>query len=254
MFKTTRSIFVSTLFILFILNCRRPEPRRDHLLLESSFEGSNPLEGWGNKQHCCEYSVAQNDEKFTDSSHSLRLEVRSTDPLISGSIRAELVQPVEEIGTERWYGFNMYLENWDFDNACEHVFQWHPDNSYGVATAALWISSGRYIFETNTSGGNEGNIYNDLGPVLNNQWVAWIIHVKWADDTSGLLQVWKNGLLMIDQRGIKTAPPEGTYFKLGINKFGWLNQRSSTTRRILYFDEVRIGDAGAGYDGVKPRY
>jgi hypothetical protein len=156
------------------------------------------------------------------------------------------------LGTERWYGFNMYLKDWVEDNAGEHVFQWHPDNLTGSATMALWTSGGRYVFATNNTGGTSGNIYTDLGPIVGDQWVAWVIHIKWANDNSGLLQLWKNGELMINKINVSTAPERGAYFKLGIDKFGWGTQASSTTQRILYFDDVKIGGAQASYDDVKP--
>jgi hypothetical protein len=178
--------------------------------------------------------------------------VRSSDPQTSGSIRGELVQDSDPVGTERWYGFKMFLENWTDDEAGEHVFQWHPGNLTGTATAALWTSGGRYVFVTNAGGPNSPNIYNDIGPIISNQWVSWVIHVKWANDNTGLFQVWKNGELMINKTRIATAPSSGTYFKLGINKFGWGIQPSSTTKRVLYFDEVRIGNSKASYEDVRP--
>jgi len=145
----------------------------------------------------------------------------------------------------------MYLEDWIDDNAGEHVFQWHPNNLNGTATAALWTSGGRFVFQTN-AGGSSKNVYHDLGPIISNEWVSWIIHVKWVNDNTGFLQVWKNGELMIDRKNFISCPPEGSYFKLGINKFGWLDQPSTTERRVLYFDEVRIGDERVNFEMVNP--
>src|SRR5258706_1982000 len=241
-----RPVFLLPFLLCLAFTCHQKHHfERDHLLVESSFEGKNPFSDWENDQHCCDYSLTQSAGKFTKGKSSLRIEVRPTDAMTSGTIRSELVQPAENVGTERWYGFKMFLENWIYDDAGEHVFQWHPNNSTGVATAALWTSGGRYMLETNNSGGNEGNKYTDLGPIISNEWVSWVIHVRWADDNTGLMQIWKNGTLVIDKANIKTSPPEGTYFKLGINKFGWGIQASTTKERVLYFDEVRIGDENA---------
>jgi hypothetical protein len=244
--------FILPSLLMLAATCKKNESGRDNLLLEATFEGTNPLSGWHNDQHCCDTSLTQSHAKFTEGANSLRVEVLSTEPQTSGSIRSELVQDVEGIGTERWYGFNLFLENWVDDNAGEHVFQWHPDNGTGSATAALWTSGGRFVYQTNTEGNTSDNEYMDLGPVISNQWVAWVIHVKWANDNTGIMQVWKNGSLVIDRKNTKTAPPEGAYFKLGINKFGWGSQASSTTQRVLYFDEVRIGNAKASYEDVRP--
>jgi len=217
---------------------------------QTSFEETAPLTAWTNDQHCCEHSIQQSSEVFTDGKKSIRFEIRKTDPPTSRSIRAELVRNRKSPGDESWYGFNLYLQDWQNDNAGEHVFQWHPDNPSGIATAALWTSGGRFVFQTNTGG---KNYYMDLGPVISNQWMAWVIHVKWENDESGLLQVWKNGDLVIDRKNIITSTREGNYFKLGINKFGWGIQPSSIEKRVLFFDDLKIGDETSGYDIVKPR-
>lgn len=243
-----------TISVLFVscsnLSCNKSFTR-EHLLVESFFEGTDPFDGWQNDQHCCDYSLKQG-TKATEGAGSVRLEVRSTDPVVSSSIRSELVQPSEDDGTERWYGFNMYLENWERDDAREHVIQWHPDNPSGSAVGSLFTSGGRYIFVTTHYIGTNGNGYSDLGPILSNQWVSWVLHIKWASDQTGIIQIWKNGALVLDVKNTQTSPAMGSYFKLGINKFGWGIQPSSTTQRVLYFDEVRIGDEKASYEDVKP--
>lgn len=224
----------------------------DMPLFESSFEDEqDPFRGWATDQHCCSYSLQVTDRQSTNGSKSVRLEVRKTDRKTSRSIRSELVRKPHQQGVTRWYGFNMYLEDWVDDIAGEHVFQWHPNNLTGSATAALWTSSGRFIFQTN-AGGSAGNIYHDLGPIESNRWIAWVIHARWANDTTGFLKVWKDGELVMDRKHFITCPPEGIYFKLGINKFGWEDQPSSTNRRVLYFDEVRIGDEAVDFDQVDP--
>jgi len=230
--------YLLTLFIIF--SCAAISCKNGNAGYESfytSFEGEDPFAGWQNDQHCCEYSVQQSTEQKTDGNSSLRLEVRQTDPLTSRAIRAELVKEPEPMDVERNYSFNMFLQDWKHDNAGESVFQWHPGNFTGTATASLWTSGGRYVFQTNTGA---QNYYIDLGPIISDRWVNWKITLKWSTDTSGYIKLWKNGDLMIDRKKIITAPPEGCYFKIGINKFGWGIQPSSVDRRVLYFDDVRI--------------
>ena len=253
-------LFLLSVLLIGFMSCKEkpktkvPKVVGPNLLVESGFEeAEDPFSEWMNTQHCCDYSVTQSKEQFTEGGHSLRLEVRDTDPITSGSIRSELVQEIDHVGTERWYGFNQYLENWVNDTAGEHVFQWHPANTRGTATASLWTTAGRYMLERNDGAINSGNYYDDLGPIISDEWVSWVLHIRWAADSTGVIQVWKNGKKMIDREYIPTAPYEGTYFKLGINKFGWGIQRSTTRKRVLFYDEVRIGNEKASYDDVKPR-
>jgi hypothetical protein len=162
------------------------------------------------------------------------------------------VQEVDEPITERWYGFNMYLEDWATDTAGESAFEWHPDNAKGVSAASLWLSGGRYVFQVDPGIDNSGSEYIDIGPTISNQWVSWVMHVKWTTDATGILQVWQNGKLVIDKKNIKTCTPDGVYFKIGIDKFGWGSQPSHVNKRVIYYDEIRIGDERSDYDIVKP--
>lgn len=227
--------------------------QRQNLLLETTFEGSNFLNGWQNYQHCCDYSIQQTAENIKAGSNALRVEVRRTDAPISGSIRSEITQDIDPLNQDRWYGFSLYLKDWSDDDATESVFQWHPDNEFGTASMALWTSGGRFTFVTSNDNISTSatNQYVDIGPVISNQWIDIVIHIRWATDTTGLLQVWKNGTQVINRINVKTAAV-ASYFKLGINKFGWLLQESGVTKRVLYYDEMRIGNANATYSDVAP--
>src|SRR5258706_452584 len=147
----------------------------------------------------------------------------------------------------------LFLLDWTDDDAPESVFQWHPDNTVGTASMALWTSGGRfsYVTSNDNTGTSATNQYADLGPLISNQWVDFVIHIRWAMDTTGLLQVWMNGTQKINRLNVKTAAIT-SYFKLGINKFGWLTQPSTVTKRVFYYDEVRIGNASATYNDVVP--
>jgi hypothetical protein len=221
---------------------------RQNLMLESPFEGSNYLNGWGNNQHCCAHSVLQSSEQVKAGSSSLKLEVRSNDQNTSGSIRSEITLEGDPLNQDRWYGFSMFLKDWVDDDAGESVFEWARDGS-GADPVTLLTSGGRMTLVTN--GGTANNIYSDIGPIISNQWIDFVIHVRWATDTTGILQMWIDGNLVFNKQNAKTAA--GTcYLKLGINKFGWSTQSSAITNRVLYFDEVRRGNSNATFQDVAP--
>lgn len=241
-------------FFLFYVACAQ----RQHLLHENTFEESTVndafLYGWINNQHCCSYSMQRSNEVTGIGSYVLRLEVRSTDASTSGSIRSEIVPDDEPyaLNTERWYGFKMYLKDWADDNDVqEHVWQWHPEDGGSGASAALslWTGAGKMLVVTNDE--EHDNVYHDdeETDVVSNEWIDYVIHVKWTTDNTGLIEIWQDGTKIIDLHDLKTAYVEN-YFKLGINKFGWPG--GSITNRTLYFDEVRIGNENATYSDVAP--
>ena len=115
----------------------------------------------------------------------------------------------------------------------------------------LLTAGGRFTYVTNNTGTGSNSVYTDIGPVISDQWFDFVIHIKWTTDTTGLLQVWMNGSMVINKPAVKTATIT-SYFKLGISKYGWGTQTSAVTQRVLYFDEVRQGNAIATYNDVAP--
>lgn len=226
---------------------------RKNIILESLFDDdSDFLRGFMKGQSCCDYSVQR-------VNGSLRFELRKDDEPVSGSVRAEITGKGYK-NEERWYGFRMRLEDWEMDEAGEHVIQWHPNDSRGSANLALWTSSGVYTLVISPHGND--NRYYELGPVVPNVPVDFVFHVKWTRGKDGFIEVWKDGKYVTSTQNNKTLPYRGIttwngcYLKLGINKFGWSYEpsrsESRTKKRVLYFDEFREGNEKAQYADVAP--
>jgi hypothetical protein len=228
MFRSINTAKYSCLFIVIFLMAASvvsaQVTQRQNTMMESPFEGASYLAGWYNNQHCCSYSVQQTTEQVKAGSNALRLEIRSTDAPTSGAIRSEITLDSDPLNQDRWYGFSMYLKDWADDDAGEHVFQWHPDNSNGSAAMALLTTGGRFTFATNNNGTTSNNEYTDIGPVISNQWIDFVIHIRWATDTTGFLQVWMNGTQVVNKSSVKTAAITA-YFKLGNDVAPFLPRR-----------------------------
>lgn len=240
-------------FLLF-LGCKKSD-NTQKILFESSFEGSATtyLTGWNDDQRCCDYSM-QESSLAREGKTSLRLEVRKTDPVISSSIRSEVTMPKDYDYGERWYGFSVYLENWDDDPAGEHIFQWHPTSSSGSAVLSLFTNEDKFtlVHQNGGSGSAQDFARPTLGSLLKNQWVDFVLHVNWANNDSGLIEIWINGVKKYTYNG--QTDWGGQYIKLGINKFCWVSQCAPSTAdtRIMYIDAFRVGNEKANYNDVKP--
>jgi len=186
--------------------------------------------------------------------------------------RTEVSGPKAEIGKEYWYGFSIFLpEDYQPDAIWEIVAQWHavPDFDAGEkwrnpimalsTTKGRWSWVSRWDAKRNTfaSGKRQyGGTQNyDLGRYRKGVWTDWVIHILWSYESNGLLRVWKDGEIVIDQKGPNAFNDEhGPFFKMGLYK-GWHDPNrpsAPVSRRLLYHDEFRMGGAEAGYDDVAP--
>ncbi len=206
-----------------------------------------------------------------DGSDAIRFEVRRTDPTVALSKRSELALDSVAAGSEQWYGFRVMLpQGWDRDpGSYEVIGQWHevPDWNLGEGWRSpplgiyvrdgQWRVNNKWDSKAKTEGNTpEGKATLWTGAYETGEWANWVFHVKWSHNSDGILQVWKDGQLIVDKKGPNTYNDQvGPYFKIGVYKPDWKEnpQASNTDKRVLYFDQVRIGENNAGYSAVAPR-
>ncbi|WP_256105965.1 heparin lyase I family protein [Streptomyces sp. ODS05-4] len=187
-----------------------------------------------------------------DGSAAARFQLDVADPLVSNGKRTEISQPDNQaLNAERWYGFSVNLPtSWVHDTSAEIVSQWHQCDSGcpgGSPPLALLTDEGRWKVDF------RGQII-DLGSYSTGKWTDWVFHVKWRTDNSGLVEVWRDGAPVLNRAGAThDGGPRSPYFKFGIYKWDWNKGKpTSTSQRVMYYDALRIGDARAAYDDVKP--
>jgi hypothetical protein len=147
----------------------------------------------------------------------------------------------------------------------EIVTQFHnvlPDTTKtGVSTVpvCIQIRSDHYYLQIQWSAKNDGITHDgfisqDLGPVDKDKWIDWVWHIKWSFDGPGIIQLWKNGVKVYDRVGPNCYNDgKNPYFKCGEYKHEWQHVFTpGITRRDIYFDNIRIADAGGNYNSVMP--
>jgi chitodextrinase len=247
---------------------------RQHLLFDQGFEGEN---AWGNFKtgqdagHA--WSRQLSDTNAHEGTHSFRAEVRSgCDGFQSSGYRSE-IEPmnIQDTGI-MWYGFSIYFDtpfsgsNWT-GSASGHYIQWHPNNGSGSATMALMGSDGKWNLVTNPSGGG-GGVHHNTNTAITRGWHHFVFKVNWSN-TNGYVKVWIDGNLVYDLAhgasssyyGSETLNwnTAGRYLKIGMNRWGNCNTSACSGGSqgpcdtwILYYDNIRIGDAQATYNDVAP--
>ncbi|MGW9440034.1 heparin lyase I family protein [Streptomyces sp. NPDC055607] len=186
-----------------------------------------------------------------DGSYAARFQLDASDPLVSNGKRSEITQQDNQpLDVERWYGFSLHLPStWTYDTSAEIVSQWHQcdaDCSGGSPPLALLTDEGRWKVDF------RGDII-DLGAYATAKWTDWVFHVKWRTDGAGVLEVWRDGTRVLTRTGAThDGGPRSPYFKFGIYKWDWNKGPTDTSQRVMFYDSLRIGDARATYDDVKP--
>lgn len=204
------------------------------------------------KQWVADHGATLVTSPVRDGSYAARFQLDRGDPIQSGSKRAEISQRDEQpLNAERWYGFSVNLPgSWAYDVSAEIVSQWHQcdDCGGGSPPLALLTDEGHWKIDF------RGQII-DLGPYTTGTWTDWVFHIKWRTDSQGSLEVRRNGQVVLQRTGAMYAGgPRSPYFKFGIYKWDWNNpdKPSSTSRRVMFYDSLRLGDQQATYDDVKP--
>jgi hypothetical protein len=239
------------------------------ILLESRFEDASDFDKW-TKETCRSGSLCISTEVARKGKSSARFEFTKADVTdYNGYVRSEL-RLTSETDNERWYGFSNYLTG-DFvaDPLAEKIAQWHevPDWNLGEGwrspPISLGVENDRYYVQilwaaaaVNTNDTRDGDKKVDLGAADKNKWNDWVFHIKFSYREDGILEIWKNKEKIFSYYGPNSFnDTHFPYFKIGIYKWGWKGwaEYSPEDKRVLFYDEVRIGNHQASLEQVSPK-
>ncbi len=236
------------------------------LMVLGDFE-SGSLTGW--------YKVRVNlptvtTERARAGRYSLKSVLRADAPTVYERERTESMAlgSYATIGKDHWYGFSVFLpSDYVADKVWELVAQWHVDPDDAVEQAALRnpalaLESANGVWRISNASdpraqtpGRDGvtNRSFQLGAYETNKWTDWVFHIKWSYLSDGVLQVWKDGKLVVNATGPNCYNDnKGPYFKMGIYK-GWGSMASDqVTVRTIYHDEFRMAGPTGSYEAVAP--
>ena len=246
-----------------------PTITSNNLLLTSTFEDASGFNIWS-KEICRPSALVISSDVARKGKTSARFEFTKSDVTnFNGYVRSEIHQN-SQVEAEQWFGFSNYLPA-DFvtDPLAEKIAQWHevPDWALGEnwrsPPISLGIENGRYYLQilwaaaaVNTNDTKDGEKKFDLGPVDKSKWNDWVFHIKFSYKTDGILEIFKNKTKVLSYYGPNSFNDKYyPYFKIGIYKWGWNGWASYSpeNKRVLYYDEVRIGNKNASLTEVSPQ-
>jgi hypothetical protein len=246
-----------------------PEERKtDNLILVETFENpdlkDDPQAGDFYLEHAADHSFQLEGCIKREGTTAGRFEINKSDRKIWGGHRTEMSQAQSTVRAEGWYGFSQYFpDHYKSDATSEVIGQWHDQADEGEhvdrsPSNTLLTGEGRIKWMARwdadkimDSGYSDGLEYIDIGPIPKNEWIDWVVHIKYSHINTGILEVWMNGKKVIDRQNMPNSYYDDTYpyFKFGVYKWNW---GYTSSQKVIYYDEVRVGNENSSYDEVKP--
>ena len=153
---------------------------------------------------------------------------------------------------EEVWSFRVYFpsKGMEKDNKAEIIVQWHghPDTFESDRQPPLALDNRNdqltvtWLYDqrawTFPGSSDRHSRHQPLGKTPKDQWVHFIFHIKWDPDGDGMLKVWQDGVLKIEQQPIPIGFNDriGPYLGFGIYKF---ENTSQHEKRIILFDDVQ---------------
>lgn len=170
--------------------------------------------------------------------------------------------------TDRWYGFSFYVSSNEFkseEKGHALIFQLHatPDFSlnepWRVPPVSLSLRDGQlrfwHTFDHDQISPKNDNIRpNGKAYTISKQtdlfdhWTDVVVRTKFSLEKKGIAQVWIDGKQVLDIQDIDLGYNDvvGPYPSWGLYSY------KGPERRVIYFDEITIGDQNATYVDVAP--
>ncbi len=238
------------LLCLFLLSPR--SPAQEPLLKVVDFE-SGGLSGL-TLQKAGEDSIRIVTAPVRAGAHAAMTLLRAADAEVNGGQRAEFSDgkrsSLIEMGKDYWYGLSILVPE-DFRPVAESnavLFQWHTQQSGRSPVLAIRVKDD--IWRITSDATPEKRRTLARLPLEKGRWVDWVIHVKWSEKAEGFWTIWKDGVQVVEERGIVTQYPEalGPYAKFG----QYHSVSKEVPQNVVFFDEYRVAGPGGRYELVAP--
>lgn len=201
-------------------------------------------------QAAASYSITASTAQAYSGKKSIRFELRATDKEVQDGTRAEITFPIST-STNRWYSYALYVPSKEYktDKSDEVITQWHQGNG---KTPALCLRTKNDRLYLRVLGE-----WVDLGTLQKDSWHTYVMHIIHKADKGGLVQIWRDNVEILNRPGPNSYPLTGgfhlPFWKFGVYKAAWNGSATTgSTKRVLYFDDVKMGSDSATYSMMAP--
>lgn len=183
---------------------------------------------------------------------SARFEIHKDQPLVANGKRSEItiIKTAEEgMAKEMWYSFAVMFpaNGYEYDHTREIVNQWFQN---GSPATSLRTKADRILLESGNELSNRKQY--DIAPIVKNQWHKVVMHFIHSYGTDGLIELWYDGIKKLTIRGGNMYNDILPKWKIGLYKASFKDGTSDVSRRVVFFDNVRAGNATSTYSTMQP--
>jgi hypothetical protein len=202
------------------------------------------------------FQVVRSDQLVTprQGNHMARVEVRGNEPASwSASMNVTIAQkdhlPNVGLGDDVYMGWSVYIPpNFPYvtNGGSNLIVEWHADASMSQAPFHFGINgyNGQFFVDLHTAAtGFSPVLHRDLGSLVTGRWVDCVLRTKWAQDASGVLEFWMDGVKKVSWTGRTWGTQQGVYPMAGYYRANW------NATAVLYIDALKVGTS---YASVAP--
>jgi hypothetical protein len=221
-----------------------------NMIMEETFE-ETPFYTYVHKQFGHSHSFRTVSSPSLRGNNSGRFELRKGDAKVTSTGKRAEVLFQQNPEKELWYSFGLFIPNSGFDKDRDNdiLSQW-TQRGKGSPSISLRAENDRFSFRYRDEKGNVESI--DLGPISKNTWNQFVFHIIHSSGSDGLVKIWRNGNLVHQKRRNNMYSGPLPRWKIGIYKPTWADRSTDTNVRIVYFDNVRIGNNKSSFEEMRP--
>jgi hypothetical protein len=223
------------------------------VIYEETFEGSNPFSTAHSLEYAADHSITYVNNPVFQGSKAVRFEERESDPIVKTGKRAEacIIKGENLPGKNMWYSYAVYFPaDYAKDSEPEIINQWFQDRS---PATALRTEADRIYLHTGNESEPDNRVKIDLGAIDKGAWNTLVFHFVHSYGSDGLIEVWRNGVKVATRNGgnmynVDIMPK----FKVGIYKSAYKYGTSAVDKRVVYFDNIKVGNGTATLAEMNP--
>jgi hypothetical protein len=240
---------------LIQISCEQTVPDTgpsQNLIFHETFEGPEPFSAVHNKEvGDWDYALQYVDSLVYGGKRSARFEIRDDQPMVAQGKRSEVTVIMgtnEQLTKRAWYSFAVYFpSSFASDTTYDVISQWY----YLGSPVRLLVKRDRILIDVGCEMESKEKIV--VGDLTRDTWHEFVFQFIHSASEDGYLAIWHNGEQKVARPGCNLYGDSLPKWKVGIYKSAFESGTSLVKNRVVFFDNIKIGNQNAKYRDMEPR-